>query len=192
MRLFVAVSPSAEAVADLGAVVDGLEVSRANQPGHSTRLAPRDRWHITLAFLGDVPTAKATAAEAAITSAATVAAFPLCFAGGGTFCRGRSAILWCGVDGDRASLRLLGDSLRRALRRARLPYDRKPLRPHLTISRPGARVPPDAIAADVATLTGYRGPLWTVDHVQLMVSEMEQTATGPQPRYTPVATVPLP
>ena len=42
-RLFVAVDPPDDAVAHLGAVVDSLEVSRANAPGRSTRLASRDR-----------------------------------------------------------------------------------------------------------------------------------------------------
>jgi len=65
-RLFVAVDPPVEAVAHLGAVVDTLEVSRANAPGRSTRLAARDRWHITLAFLGDVPSDRVDRAATAV------------------------------------------------------------------------------------------------------------------------------
>jgi RNA 2',3'-cyclic 3'-phosphodiesterase len=194
-RLFVSVTPPSDAVEHLGAVVDELEVSRANQPGHSTRLAARHRWHITVAFLGDVPMGRVDDAVEAVQAAVArvnLAPFPLCFAGGGTFGRGRLAILWCGVDGELASLRRLAEQVRRDLRKAGLPFDKKLLRPHLTISRPGARVPREQIAADVATLKAYRGPLWSVSDVQLMRSEMEQSPTGPAPRYTPLATIQLP
>jgi len=191
-RLFVAVTPSAAASADLGAVVDGLHVSQANRPGHSTRLAARDRWHVTVVFLGDVAEERVDgAADAIRAAAAELAPFELRLAGGGTFGRGSRAILWSGLDGDVDQLRQLSTAVRRELRRARLPFDRKPLRAHLTLSRPGDRVAPDEVRADVATLAGHRGPLWSVADVQLMVSELEQTATGPAPRYTPVATIAL-
>ncbi len=191
-RLFVAIDPPPEALAHLGAVVDTLEVSRANAPGHSTRLTSRDSWHITVAFLGDVPTDQvAAAAEAMRASASRATPLRLAFAGGGTFGRGRTAILWAGLDGDVAGLRRLGGSLRRDLRRARLPFDGKPLHPHLTVSRPGERVSPEQVAADVETLSGYVGPEWTADGMHLMVSEMQHTDTGPKPRYTSIATAPL-
>jgi 2'-5' RNA ligase len=191
-RLFVAVTPSPAAIADLGAVVDGLHVSRANQPGHSTRLAARDRWHITVVFLGDVPSVRVAAAADAVRAATTnLGPFELCLAGGGTFGRGSRAILWSGLGGEVDQLRQLSLAVRRELRRARLPFDRKPLRAHLTLSRPGDRVAREQVKADVATLAGHSGPMWSVVDVQLMVSEMEQTATGPAPRYTPVATIAL-
>ena len=191
-RLFVALDPTPEALAHLGAVVDSLEVSRANAPGHSTRLTSRGSWHITVAFLGDVPTDRVPAAVAAMHASATHAApLRLAFAGGGTFGRGRSAILWAGVDGDLPGLRQLGGSLRRDLRRARLPFDAKPLHPHLTISRPGERVSLELVAADVETLSGYVGPEWTADAMYLKVSEVQQTDAGPKPRYTSIAAAPL-
>ena len=40
------------------------------------------------------------------------------------------------------------------------------------------------VKADAAELAGYVGPLWTVPAVHLVASEIEQTATGPSPRYT--------
>jgi 2'-5' RNA ligase len=181
-----------EAVAHLGAVVDTLEVSRANAPGHSTRLTRRDSWHITVAFLGDVPTERVSAAvEAMRVSARGCPPLLLAFAGGGTFGKGRTAILWAGLDGDVSELRRLGSGLRRQLRRARLSVDPKPLRPHLTISRPGERVTWEQVDRDVGTLAAYAGPEWTVDALDLMVSETERTETGPKPRYTSIATTPL-
>jgi 2'-5' RNA ligase len=192
VRLFVAIDPPPAVLTHLGAVVDTLEVSRANAPGHSTRLTQRDSWHITVAFLGDVATDRVHAAAEVMGAAADRAtAMRLAFAGGGTFGRGGSAILWAGLDGDVSALRRLAGALRRDLRRARLPVDDKPLRPHLTISRPGERVSKEQVAADVETLSGYVGPEWTADAMHLMVSEMQRTDTGPKPRYTSIATAPL-
>ena len=191
-RLFVAINPSTEAVTHLGALVDTLEVSRANAPGHSTRLTRRDSWHITVAFLGDVPTERVSAGvEAMRVSARGCPPLRLAFAGGGRFGKGRSAILWAGLDGDVSELRRLGGGLRRNLRRARLSVDPKPLRPHLTISRPGERVTWEQVARDVETLAAYTGPEWTVDTLHLMVSETQRTETGPKPRYTSIAATPL-
>ena len=169
--------PPPEAVRHLGAVVDALHVTAAG-----ARLAARDRWHVTVVFLGEAPIERSGAAVRR--AAEGTGPFQLRFAGGGTFGRGTSTILWSGVDGDVAALRSLSTGVRVGLRRARLPFDRKPLRPHLTISRPGAKVPPDAVKADAAELAGYVGPLWTVPAVHLVASEIEQTATGPSPRYT--------
>ena len=181
-RLFVCVDPSPHAVEHLGAVVDTLAVARANVEGHSTRLAARDRWHITLAFLGDVRVDRVDRAAAALDRAwAEVEPAAVRFAGGGTFGRGRFAILWAGLDGDVAGLGAASQALRRELRRARLSFDAKPFRPHLTISRPGTRVDPADLAEDVAVLQGYEGPLWTVTEAHLVSSEL-----GPRPVYTVV------
>jgi 2'-5' RNA ligase len=191
-RLFIAVDPSAQAVTELGAVVDGLRVSLANGPGHSTRLTRRENWHITVAFLGDVPV---TRVPVAVTTMAEVAAsagpLRLCVAGGGTFGGRRDPIVWAGIGGELDELRVLARLLQRALRRARLPVDDRPPRPHLTISRPGGRVPLDDVMADVATLEAHVGPQWTAQELHLMLSEIEQTSTGPAPRYTPLASAPL-
>lgn len=191
-RLFVAVDPSPAAVDHLGAVVDGLRVSLANAPGYSTRLTRRENWHITLAFLGDVPVRRVSVAAAVIAEvAAGVPPLRLCVAGGGTFGGRRDPILWAGIGGEADALRRLARLLQRSLRRARLPVDERPPRPHLTIARPGSRVPPDDVAADLATLTAYEGPHWTAVELHLMLSEIEQSPTGPAPKYTPIATTVL-
>jgi 2'-5' RNA ligase len=99
--------------------------------------------------------------------------------------------MWAGIGGEVDGLRRLARLLQKALRRTRLPVDDRPPRPHLTISRPGQRVPADEIAADVATLAGYEGPQWTAVSMQLMRSEIEQSPTGPTPKYTAIATAQL-
>jgi 2'-5' RNA ligase len=188
-RLFVSVDPPPDAVAHLGAIVDTLEVSRANAPGRSTRLAARERWHVTLAFLGDVAADRvdrvATALQRA-TEAWDGGPIAVSFAGGGTFGRGRFTVLWGGLAGDVGAMGRLADAVRRELRRARVTFDAKAFRPHLTLARPGDRLGHDVIAADVATLSGYVGPVWTVDAVHLVDSEL-----GPNPVHTRLASYPL-
>lgn len=201
LRLFVAVDPSPAAVADLAELVDGLAVARPAPPGGSLRLTRRDAWHITLAFIGEVPADDRGAAEAALTRAVAGppqrgerrrpssgtpdARVPVVrIAGGGRFNKGRFTVLWAGLTGDVAGLGAVATAVRRQLRRAKIPTDARAFKPHLTIARPGNRLPPDDLAADIAALAAYSGPPWTVDELHLYASEM-----GPRPKYTRLFTV---
>ena len=186
-RLFAAITPPPEALAELGAVVDGLAACTAR-----ARLAARDRWHITLVFLGDVPIDRVDAAVEALTvGAASARPSRLRLAGGGRFGRGPSTIMWAGVTGatpnDLVLLRALVRSVRRQLRRRRLPCDdTKQYRPHITLARPGAKLDAAAITADIATLRTYSGTPFDVTEATLYRSQL-----GPQPEYTELATAPL-
>lgn len=187
VRLFVAVRPPEPALADLARLVDTLAVSRSG-----ARLTDRDRWHLTVTFLGDVPADRIDGAAAAVRAAAAIAPpSRLRLAGGGTFGRGRSAILWSGIAGatahDLVLLRALARSVRHELRLAGLPYDdSRRYRPHLTLSRPGDRIDATGLAADVTTLHAYAGPVFTVDRIILYRGDL-----GPDPAYTELASAPL-
>jgi 2'-5' RNA ligase len=225
VRLFVAAYPPAAALDSLEEVVAKLHVGRAEAAGVNARLAPRSRWHVTVAFLGDVaddrlpdveqalvvgvdawragapaprkrpprsprlaPTPATAAAPATAPVASPPAAAPapaaapvvpvLRLAGGGRFGRGKFTVLWTGVQGDVPVLAALGDALRRQLKRSRLPYDDRPFRPHLTLARPGDRISPAELAADLEALAGYEGPPWPVDSLHLVRSH-----PGPHPTY---------
>jgi RNA 2',3'-cyclic 3'-phosphodiesterase len=183
-RLFVAVYPPQAALAHLAAVVAGTHLGRAEAAGVNVRLAPRDRWHVTLAFLGEVDPARVPDARDALGKAVAgwqAAAPRLRLAGGGRFGRGRFTIVWTGIAGDLAALTDLSKAVRRQLKRARLPFDPKPLRPHLTLARPSGRLGPTEVAADLATLGGYQGPPWSVDELRLVRSHL-----GPDPVHEPV------
>jgi 2'-5' RNA ligase len=188
VRLFVAAYPPENACADLAATVDRLAVGRAADQGVNARLAARANWHVTLAFLGEVPDERLDDVRAALVAAvarwrAKQAPTQLRLGGGGRFGRGRFTVLWVGLRGDVGPLAALATAVRKELKRARLPYDPKPFRPHLTLARPGDRVD---VRGDVAALKAYEGPPWTAEAVRLVRSHL-----GPHPTYDTLAEVGL-
>ncbi|MFI6160484.1 RNA 2',3'-cyclic phosphodiesterase [Micromonospora haikouensis] len=203
MRLFVAVFPPPEAVADLSVEVARLRVGRAAAAGTNVRLADPARAHLTVVFLGqvdagrlvDVEHALGIAAEAFRTRDLPAAERPagggtgpavLRLGGGGSFGRGRFTVLWVDVRGDVEALRVLARLVRSGLRRGRLPYDEKPFTPHLTIARPGDRIDRAEVAADRDALHDYLGPPWPAAELVLVRSHQ-----GPQPTYDRVAAWPI-
>jgi 2'-5' RNA ligase len=177
MRLFVAAYPPPEACDHLAACLAGLNVTKAG-----ARLARRETWHVTLAFLGEVGDDQAPVAAAALDR---VAADPpmLRLSGGGRFGRGRFTVLWVGVGGEREALIKLSRQVRRSLKKDRLRYDDRQFKPHLTIARPGDRVDRAGIEADRQVLAAYAGPEWPVRSIELMRSHL-----GPEPTYERLAT----
>lgn len=188
MRLFVAAYPPPQVRDDFAGVVDRLSVGQPRERGRSVRLAPADQWHVTLAFLGEVPDPMVDEAGLALDRAVerwraagdtgTSDVPNVRIAGGGTFGRDRFTTLWAGLHGDVDALGGVADALRRELRAAKLPSDNKRFRPHVTIARPGDRITADELAADLAALEAYEGPTWTVGDVRLMRSQL-----GPRPTY---------
>ncbi|MGY1747426.1 RNA 2',3'-cyclic phosphodiesterase [Blastococcus sp. SYSU D00695] len=177
LRLFVAVTPSDEALAHLAAAVEPLRAA-AGAPAWT---AP-DRWHLTLLFLGAVP--PATVAPLCERVAGVVAACPpmtLRLAGGGRFGSvRRPQVLWAGLAGDVVPLGELAARLGRAARALRLAVEDRPFHPHLTLGRWRPGRPADAALAD--RLAGYAGPRWPVAEVTLVRSTL-----GPRPRHDRVA-----
>ncbi|MCM0676271.1 RNA 2',3'-cyclic phosphodiesterase [Micromonospora phytophila] len=192
MRLFVAVHPPPEAVEHLRAQVERLRIGAASAAGINVRLADPAHAHLTLAFLGDVEADRLVEVESALGLAAEWSrdgrdATPrLRLGGGGRFGRGRFTVLWVDVRGDVEPLNVLARLIRSRLRHARLPHDERPFRPHLTVARPGDRVPPTDVAADVTALHAYEGPEWPAAEMALMRSHL-----GPRPSYDRVAAWPL-
>jgi 2'-5' RNA ligase len=157
VRLFVAVRPPAEVLAHADAA---LAPVRAAHP--DLRWVPAERWHLTLAFYGEVPDGKV---DGQVSCA-------LSFAGAGQFSR---RALWLGVTGEVDVLR--------ATARA-VTFERRPYRPHLTVARLRGGV--DAAPA-VESLRTYAGPVWTAGAVHLVRSRL-----GPSPTYDDVASWTLP
>ena len=162
MRTFVAVRPPAEAVAHLRAVLP-------RWPS-----AP-ERWHLTLAFLGELAQPLELEDELREVCAAAPA-LSLQLAGSGTF--GRNGPVWVGVRGDVPDLAALAGDVAQACRARGIDVERRPYRPHLTVGRRG-RPSPRALAS-------YEGPTWSASEVELVISRL-----GPTVQHEVVGRYPL-
>lgn len=152
MRLFVSLRPPPEAVEDL-------------RRAASRWPSPPERWHVTLAFLGNVEPEPVH--EALRRQLAGRAAFGLRLEGSGSF--GRNGPVWVGVGGDVPALRELAQQVTAAAREAGVPLDARAYRPHLTVGKRGH--------PDPALLASYRGPQWRADEVELVRSDLGRTVT---------------
>lgn len=134
MRAFIALEPSEGFVEDVAAMARVLGAAVEG------RFVPRQNYHVTLAFLGDVDEAQARGAMDAMDEAcASAPAIPLRPDGLGKFGRASDATLWLGLAPDPA-LMGLADRLREALDARGIPFDGKPFLPHITLAR-RARLP---------------------------------------------------
>ena len=170
MRLFVAVRLPEPALGDAAAAVAAV---RDRHPG--PRWVPPERWHLTLAFYGQVDDDRVPALTRRLAKAvAPVADLELALEGSGFF---RRRAIWLGLVGDVPQL----------LELARLvePPDPegRPFRPHLTVARLRPETDP---APAVAALSSYAGPSWRAGSVHLVRSHL-----GPRPWYDDVASWPL-
>ncbi|HZM76270.1 MAG TPA: RNA 2',3'-cyclic phosphodiesterase [Candidatus Limnocylindrales bacterium] len=168
MRLFIAIFPPPAAIAHLKAAMSTLDI-KLSDPG---------RWHLTLAFLGEVP--EAGPATAALTEAELNPIGTLEIRGGGKF----GTVLWAGVEGDLEALTRLTRSIRRSLRAKRVPPDDKKFRPHLTLAR---RTQPGQMAEALKLLRNYDGPIWHAHEAVLVRSEL-----GAHPSYHQLSKVEIP
>ena len=170
MRLFVAVTPPADVLADVAAA---LGPARELQP--DLRWIPVERWHLTLAFYGEVPDESLPGVIDKVARKLSRRPPPgqiqLSFSGAGQFSR---RALWVGVDGEVEALQAVARSVS---------TDRRPYRPHLTVAR--LRGGQDATRA-AGALSSYAGPRWHADTVHLVRSFL-----GPKPRYETVGSWPV-
>ena len=177
MRLFVALALPGDALAHLDAA---LAPVRAAHP--QPRWTPSERWHLTLAFLGEVQERLVPElCERLARAAARHRAPELALAGGGRFGTG---VVWVGFRGEVQPLSGLASSVAAAARHTGVAVEERRFRPHLTVAR--GRVvqgrPVDLRPAAEA-LAAYDGPCWRADRIALVRSVL-----GPQPAYTELGT----
>jgi 2'-5' RNA ligase len=186
MRLFVAIAPPPQPLAELEAVAAPL---RPSWP--SLRWTGAEDWHATLAFLGEVAEKVLPALCTRLDRAAgRHPALTLSIRGAGAFpAAGRARVLWAGIQAaipaDQAALAALAASVAAGARRAGAPAadEGRRYRPHLTLAR--CREPVDA-APLVEALGGFAGSAWTVGQIHLIRSQ-----PGGQPRYAALGSWPL-
>ncbi|MEV7546732.1 RNA 2',3'-cyclic phosphodiesterase [Streptomyces sp. NPDC089915] len=183
MRLFAAVLPGTDAIAELRTALDGVP------RGHDLRWAREESWHFTLAFMGEVPDDHLPELHARLArAAARTAPFPLRLHGAGHF--GRRA-LWIGAAGGLDALRLLAERADAAARRAGVPMEQhRRYTPHLTLAR--ARHDGADLRPCLDALAGFEGTPWRVDALSLVRSNLPVSGVpGEQPRYELVDAWPL-
>ncbi|MFF2045296.1 RNA 2',3'-cyclic phosphodiesterase [Kitasatospora sp. NPDC058170] len=173
LRVFVALAPPDDAKDEL---------ARALQPAYA--LYPRLRWnriedwHITLAFLGELPSTAVPRLRSALAGpTASHPALQLGLRGGGHF---DQRLLWSGIDGDLEGLHELASDVRDVVRSCGIQFRDRPLHPHLTLAR-SRRDDPASVPQAAAGLTGFTGRPWPAERLHLVGSNIGR---GPGPiRY---------
>lgn len=186
MRAFAAIVPSEPAHADLEAFVEPRrEVESV------LRWTPAHLWHVTLAFMAEVP---GTAVDDLVDAVAEVAAgatpIPLRLTGAGAFPDAAAArVVWTGLESDAldglADLERLALRTRTACGRLGLSPAGGTYRPHLTLAR--SRRPFEATRW-LRAMGAYTGPSWHADAITVFVSRGHR---GGRPSYEAEAICPL-
>ncbi|MFB9368316.1 RNA 2',3'-cyclic phosphodiesterase [Kitasatospora sp. NPDC001664] len=163
-RLFVALAPPDEAKDEL---------ARALGPAYAAHPQLRwnriEDWHITLAFLGELPTATVPLLRSALSgTAGSRPALRLALRGGGQF---DDRTFWSGVEGELDGLHRLATEVRALVRSCGVDFPDRPLRPHLTLAR-ARRDDRTGIAEAAATLAGFSGRTWATDRLHLVGSNI--------------------
>lgn len=126
----------------------------------SGKYVREDMYHITLAYIGESDEAMRILAAKCIRSTALITESPLLIPGSpGYFGKPEKAILHLGVTNAQA-LQPINDILRNNLTAAGLPFDPKPLVPHITLARNVAIN--DALLSDIYEHQPFRAECLTL------------------------------
>lgn len=162
VRVFIALAPPDHAKDEL---------ARELRPAYGTHPHLRwnriEDWHITLAFLGELPVSTVALLRPPLAGlAAARRPLSLALRGSGTF---DDRVLWSGIGGDLDGLQTLAADVRTVVRNCGIAFEDRPLRPHLTLAR--ARRDDRSSTADLAArLTGFAGSPWPAERLHLVGS----------------------
>lgn len=181
-RIFVAIPLSPPAAASLASAIPDLP---------SLRRVGAALLHVTLAFVGRIPEVRVGEVIAACEAvAASEAAFEIVAGGLGTFPEGGAPrVVWVGTGAAAGRIERLGAAVRGELERRGVPFDPKPLHPHVTLGRvrqSATRAEGRAIARAVASIAPP--PVSSrADAVHVMESALSPKGA----RYSSRARIPL-
>ncbi|TWF71576.1 2'-5' RNA ligase [Kitasatospora viridis] len=135
-------------------------------------------WHITLAFLGEVPVEVVPSLRSALGDwTASRHAVRLGLHGAGHF---DQRLLWSGIGGDLEGLHLLAEGVRERVESCGVGFRDRPLSPHLTLAR-SRRDDPSSVPKAAEGLAGFVGRPWVAERLHLVGSNFGR---GPGPiRY---------
>ncbi|GAA2780515.1 RNA 2',3'-cyclic phosphodiesterase [Kitasatospora paracochleata] len=181
LRVFVALAPPDDAKDELARA---LEPACTGYP--RLRWNRIEDWHITLAFLGELPSTAVPLLQTVLAGrAASHPALQLSLRGGGHF---DQRLLWSGIDGDLDGLHLLATDVRALVRSCGIDFRERPLQPHLTLAR-ARRDDPTSVPQAAAGLAGFAGRPWRAEHLHLVGSNIGR---GPGPiRYRDIEAWPF-
>lgn len=176
IRVFLALAPPDDAKDEL---------ARALAPAYEEY--PRLRWnriedwHITLAFLGELPLTTVPLLMPPLAElAARHRSLRLALRGGGHF---DERVLWSGIAGELEGLHRLATDVRDVVKACGVSFPDRPLRPHLTLAR-SRRGDHSAAVEVAASLAGFSGRVWAAERLHLVGSNIGR---GPGPiRYRDV------
>ncbi|MEU6975532.1 MULTISPECIES: RNA 2',3'-cyclic phosphodiesterase [unclassified Streptomyces] len=173
VRVFIALAPPDDAKDELE-----RELLPAYTAYPRMRWNRIEDWHITLAFLGELPVSAVPPLRRPLAElAASRGPLRLALHGGGHF---DERVLWSGIDGDLDGLHRLAADVRSLVNDCGIPYEGRPLRPHLTLAR-ARRDDLSSVVETAAALAGFRGRTWRTERLHLVGSNVGR---GPGPiRY---------
>ncbi|MFB8085666.1 RNA 2',3'-cyclic phosphodiesterase [Streptomyces sp. NPDC055992] len=181
VRVFIALAPPDTAKDEL---------ARELRPVYDTHPQVRwnrvEDWHITLAFLGEIPVAAVPLLRPPLAELASSHPAPrLALHGSGTF---DERVAWSGITGDVDGLHLLATGVRSVVADRGIALENRPLRPHLTLAR--VRRGDHTSAGEIAArLTEFRGHSWPAERLHLVGSNAGRSPG--QIRYRDIEAWPL-
>ncbi|MCX5387177.1 RNA 2',3'-cyclic phosphodiesterase [Streptomyces sp. NBC_00083] len=178
VRVFIALAPPDEAKDEL---------ARALGPAYEAY--PRLRWnriedwHITLAFLGELPATTTPLLRPPLAGLArSRRPLRLSLRGGGHF---DERVLWSGIEGEVEELHRLTADVRDVVKECGVVFEDRRFRPHLTLAR-ARRDDVSSVLEAAGGLAGFTGGSWPAARLHLVASNV---ARGPGPiRYRSIAT----
>ncbi|MEN8651505.1 RNA 2',3'-cyclic phosphodiesterase [Streptomyces sp. 21So2-11] len=164
VRVFIALAPPDHAKEEL---------ARELRPAYDTHPHMRwnriEDWHITLAFLGELPAETVPLLRPPLANLAADHQPPcLALRGSGNF---DDRVLWSGIDGDLDELHMLAADVRTAVKNCGVAFEDRPLHPHLTLAR--ARRGDRSSAGEIAEgFAGFTGRRWPAERLHLVGSNV--------------------
>ncbi|WP_031079063.1 RNA 2',3'-cyclic phosphodiesterase [Streptomyces sp. NRRL S-118] len=181
VRVFIALAPPDDAKDEL---------AQALRPAYDAYPHMRwnriEDWHITLAFLGELPRQAVSLLQPPLAElAAAHHPLRLSLHGSGHF---DERVLWSGIGGDLHGLRLLADEVRALVEEHGITLPDRPLNPHLTLAR-ARRDDTSSVVRAAAGLSAFTGRTWQAARLHLVGSNYGR---GPGPiRYRDIESWPF-
>ncbi|MFD9336847.1 RNA 2',3'-cyclic phosphodiesterase [Streptomyces sp. NPDC060028] len=171
VRVFIALAPPDDAKEELA-----RELRPAYQAYPRMRWNRIEDWHVTLAFLGEVPVATVPLLRPPLADlAAARRPLRLHLRGSGHF---DERVLWTGIGGELEGLRLLATDVRAVVKECGIPFEDRPLNPHLTLARSRRNDPAHAVEGAAAGIAAFTGRPWQAERLHLVGSNIGR---GPGP-----------